>query len=267
VRSIHSLANHHPIKFYLSAVLTLSWVSIPILIATRLPVEIDLIILTYVGLLGMAVLITYLRKGREGVKEYGKRIFRWRVGIGYYLFALFAFPVVNYFIAQLSGDLQRSESFLSLITNTGVSLLSGFLIINLWEEAGWAGFMQTHLMRTLGILKGSLLTAPAFAAIHLPLLLQERDAKQLLLTLGVLFGLALFFRYLIGMMLEDTGGSIIIVGLLHASFNSVSSIGDYPIIWTTIILTIVYALFRKFTSKKESKSKGKITPATSFSKR
>ena len=36
------------------------------------------------------------------------------------------------------------------------------------------------------------------------------------------FGRAPFFRYLIGMVLVDTGGSLLAAGLLHASFNAAS---------------------------------------------
>jgi membrane protease YdiL (CAAX protease family) len=50
-----------------------------------------------------------------------------------------------------------------------VSVLIALLVIHLWEETVWAGFMQTRLERRHSLPVAALLTAVPFAAIHLPL--------------------------------------------------------------------------------------------------
>jgi membrane protease YdiL (CAAX protease family) len=47
--------------------------------------------------------------------------------------------------------------------------VSAALIINIWEETAWTGFVQRRAMARWGTVNGSLATAVLFAGIHAPL--------------------------------------------------------------------------------------------------
>jgi membrane protease YdiL (CAAX protease family) len=243
--TFRSYAVRRPITAFLQIVLPASWILLPALHFSGIPLEAGLLVVNYAGLLGLSALITYWIDGRSGVKHLLGGLLKWRVGLGYYLLALGAIPLVTVATATVAAGFHPPTiNWLKV----AASLVSGALIINLWEETGWTGFVQSRLMNEKGLLRGSLLTAPAFAGIHLPLLLRQSSWSAAAITCAVLFALAPFFRYLIGMVFIDTGGSLLLVGLLHASFNSSGALGgklgDGANIIALLCVTPLYAVFR-----------------------
>ena len=98
-----------------------------------------------------------------------------------------------------------------------------------------------------GLLVGSLLTAPAFAAIHWPLVFEEHGIHHtswayVLAYLGVLILLAPFFRYLIGMIFTDTGGSTLSAGLVHGSLNAAGAMSVVPHAWQHVPAVVALTL-------------------------
>ena len=55
-------------------------------------------------LFSSALLVTYLEGGRSAVRQLFRRILRWRVGIGWWLVALVALPMLTVIFAVLLGD-------------------------------------------------------------------------------------------------------------------------------------------------------------------
>jgi membrane protease YdiL (CAAX protease family) len=106
------------------------------------------------------------------------------------------------------------------VTYLVAGLAGGTLLTNLWEEAAWTGFVRNRLMSRRGLLAGSVLTAVPFALIHGPGTFQNTPAAVAVFHVGVLAVLASFLRYVIGAVFIDTRGSILAVGLVHASFNA-----------------------------------------------
>jgi uncharacterized protein len=84
--------------------------------------------------------------------------------------------------------------------------------------------MQARLMAARGLLIGFLLTAIPFFVFYIPLAFAQPGLnttwEQAALNLGLTALTAPFFRYLLGNKLIDSGGSILVIGLLHASFNA-----------------------------------------------
>jgi uncharacterized protein len=172
-------------------------------------------------LFGSALLVTYLDGGRAAVRQLFRRILRWRVGIGWWLVAFLALPVLTVVIAVLFGDAVVLPSG-SVLWQELLGILVAWFLINLWEEAAWAGFLQTRLERRHNFFLAALLTGIPFAAIHMPLQVitgQVRSAVDFAVGFGLLMVLVVFVRALFGMVLRGAGNSLLLVGLTHAMFN------------------------------------------------
>jgi uncharacterized protein len=108
-----------------------------------------------------------------------------------------------------------------------------FLHTNLWEELGWAGYLQSTLQERRGPLLASAMVAPFFALFHLPayfvagwIVDEQTPLNQLpnvlLGYVGVVAVFAIFFRVLVIWLYNVTGRSVLMVGLFHAAFNMVT---------------------------------------------
>jgi membrane protease YdiL (CAAX protease family) len=99
--------------------------------------------------------------------------------------------------------------------------LTGALQVSFAEETAWAGLVQTRLAARHGTLHGALRTAPLFAAMHLPAAVHPRlDLEQRRDQYRRAHPRRPALRYVIDNLLESTGGSLLAVGLWHASFNA-----------------------------------------------
>jgi membrane protease YdiL (CAAX protease family) len=206
-------------------------------------------------LLGAATLVTGVVDGRAGIRRLYAGAVRWRMGLGRFAVVLLALPALTLGIAAVSGSLRTpSGGWLAEAgTYLFLTLIFGAVLGNVWEETAWAGFAQTRLMDRHGLLRGSLLTAIPFALIHLPLAFENRGwhgttGRDLAITWTVLVLTAPVFRYLFGMTLLDTGGSVLAVAVLHASFNAsqnLSSVhGWWPAYVALPVLTVLVAATR-----------------------
>jgi uncharacterized protein len=205
-------------------------------------------------LLGGATVITAIGGGRTGVRRLFGGLTKWRIGPSGSVLAVGALPVLTVVVAATTGTLTRApDGWIQLALLYAVFLLFGALTANLWEETVWAGFVQGRLMARRGLLVGSLLTAVPFFVIHLPLAF-ETDGwdgtpwSHAAVTWGFLFVSAPFFRYLVGTVLIDTGGSLLAAGLLHASFNASGALsvteGGWQYLPAMIALTLLVASYR-----------------------
>jgi uncharacterized protein len=125
-----------------------------------------------------------------------------------------------------------------------LTLVFGAVFGNVWEETAWAGFAQSRLMDRHGLVRGSLLTAIPFALIHLPLAFEEHGlrgttGRDLAITWTVLILAAPVMRYLLGMTLLGTGGSVLAVAILHASFNASGALGAVHGWWPSYAAMLV----------------------------
>lgn len=242
----------HPVTAFLVLAIGLTWI---VQIASILLLG-DItpgILAELVILLGAAVLVTGVREGGAGLRLLFGRVLRWRVGAVWYVVAVIALPVLTILIALATGTFREpAAGWGGLLSGYLLqTLLIGALLGNIWEELAWTGVVQRRLMDRHGLLGGSLLTAIPFALIHLPMVFGAGFAvplEQVLLFWGVLLVTAPFLRYLIGMTYAGTGGSLLLVGLLHASFNASGSlpafVGFGQQIAALVVLLAVVAGYR-----------------------
>jgi uncharacterized protein len=243
---LRRLVARYPATAFLVMVFGFGWTSlIPILLSENgfgvLPIELPLgVVQTLVTLLGLALpafLVTAATGGKEGVQDLLDRLMRWRVGVRWYLFALFGL-----FVAMLLAALPflgvapleaLAQKWALLFTVFLPGVIVPFLHTNLWEELGWTGFLQSTLQDRRGPLLASAMVAPFFALFHLPAyfvagwIVDEHTPlgqlpNVLLEYVGVVAVFAIFFRVLIIWLYNVTGRSVLLVGLFHSSFNMVS---------------------------------------------
>jgi len=205
-------------------------------------------------LVGLAVLITTWIGGRRAVRVLFEGLTRGRIGAGRWLLLLLAIPILTAGVGAVSGTLRAprggwaQEAFSYVLILILIALTA-----SIWEETVWAGFVQVRLMARHGLLAGSLLTAIPFALIHVPLAFEAEgwagtSWQDALVNWAFLFGTAPFLRYLAGALLVDTGGSVLAVAVLHASFNASGGLSSVPGGWqyapALVVLTLGVVAYR-----------------------
>jgi membrane protease YdiL (CAAX protease family) len=218
---IHRFAVRHPIGAYLLLAYPIGWTLRLGLLLVGAPDQLSETAATLLGIAAPAVLITYLGGGRAGVRRLMSGVVRWRIGFGRLAFVVGAVPAMTLAVAAATGTLGNPNGgWGKLVLTYLVGLVVGAVCTNVWEELAWSGFVQTWLTARRGLFMGAVLTAPLFAAEHLPLVVAVGGVLKMLVVAGTLLAFSVILRYLIGMVLVDTAGSILAVGLLHAAFNA-----------------------------------------------
>lgn len=232
------------------------------------------LLLELVFLLVSAVLVTARIEGRPGVRRLFAGAARWRIGWARFVVVLLAMPALTLLTAAVTGSLRAPAGGLAkeIMGYLFLTLIFGALLGNVWEETAWAGFAQRRLMDRHGLLVGSLLTAVPFALIHLPLAFDARGlhgtgGRDLAITWAVLIVAAPFFRYLFGTVMLDTGGSVLAVAVLHASFNASQQLASVHGQWqfglALIELTLLVIAWRRVDRRRSTADEGLAAGSTS----
>jgi uncharacterized protein len=256
---LRRLTRHRPITMFLIIVLGLSLPVDAALLASGQDISPG-ILLSVVLLLGGATLVTALSEGRDGVRRLFAGVIRWRMGLVRFAVLVTAIPLLTLLVAAVTGTLTSPpDGWLNLVGSYLFrTFIFGLLLVNLWEETAWGGFMQSRLMARRGLLIGSLLTAIPFFVIHIPNAFAEEGLKNTSLeeaavNLSLIALVAPFFRYLLGTQLIDSGGSILAIGLLHSSFNAAGQLsavaGDWQYIPAMIVLTLAVIGYRRLRGR------------------
>ena len=203
---------------------------------------------------GTAVIITAWSSGRAGVRRLFAGLVRWRIGTTRWLLVLLSLPLLTLGVAAATGTLETPPTgWLSVAGTYLLTLLLLLVTANLLEEMAWTGFVQTRLMARSGLLRGALLTAVPVLVIHLPLSYETHGLagtrwQDALINMGFLALALPAFRYLAGVLMIDTGGSTLAVGVLHASFNASGAMDVIPAGWqyvpALLILTVLLLAYR-----------------------
>jgi len=188
-----------------------------------------------------AYLVTNASEGKDGLRKFFRRYGQWRVGLRWYLFTIFAFPIL--YIAAASIFLHGVP--LADLRANWVTFFSTYLpavlifpaFITWGEEPGWRGFALTRLQESYHPLVSNLIVGFFHGLWHLPIYL---------LVVGPVasgpFDLVKFSTNVLAIMsitiiwgwaFNNAKGSILIAVLLHASLNAAQSwmgtlIPNYP---------------------------------------
>jgi membrane protease YdiL (CAAX protease family) len=171
------------------------------------------------------LLLTVLLSGTAGLRELLSRLFRWRVGMRWYLAALLPAPLLS--AAVLFALSVTSPIFTA--PDKAAILLAGLTagITTVFEEIGWTGFATPRLRRRHGVVTTGLVVGVVWGAWHLlqALWVGGTYAGSLpvavFVPLSFLIGIAQLTAYRVLMVwVYDATGSLLVATLMHASLTA-----------------------------------------------
>jgi membrane protease YdiL (CAAX protease family) len=232
------------------------------------------------------IIMTAIQDGRAGLKLMLSRLLIWRVGIGYWLFALlFLVPAV--LLGSLANPFFNGDqlSFKDMQPAYQILLMSVvfFIVSGVGQELGWTGFMMPRLQARYSALTSCIIRAILTGIWHLPVFLYARFEQPSLadfpyggwiaqvgflpafVTMILLFQLpwAIFFTWLF----NNTRGSLLLVAILHGSevwtafwmlsagidSNNIDNYWGYGAVLAVVAATIVLATGAQNLSRKHKR--------------
>ena len=172
----------------------------------------------------VALAFTARTGGRAGVSALLGRIGRWRVGLGWYLFAAGCMAGIKLAAALLHRLLTGAWPRFG---ETSWLLMALAIVPSAWvqagEEIGWRGHALPGLAARMGLARASVLLGVIWAAWHLPLFFWPQSD-----TYGQSFPVYLLqvtaLSVAMAWLYWRTGGSLLLVMLMHAAVNNTKDI-------------------------------------------
>lgn len=248
----------HPLLLFFVLAFALTW---PLLIAEalgsrgilsfRLPFPF-LLFMAY-GPTIAALLVTGFNEGRHGIAALLKQFLRWPVGIQWFLIAIFGMAGLFFLGYQISiwlGYAQPPVPELPMSPFLAVPVLFIISLLTNGEEVGWRGFALPRLQARYSAFNASLILGMIWALFHLPLFwtVGSTQAGQ---PMAGFFVSVLAISIVVTWLYNNTGGSLLVVTLFHASANTWSRIipgidtaqaAVGPVYWLTAGLMVLSAL-------------------------
>ena len=178
------------------------------------------------GTIMPAVIALWLTKkeSEQSFRDLVARLFKWRVSVWYYVFALTFMAAVKLSAASLYR--LDTGAWPTFGTTSLIFMLVGVLIstpVQAGEEIGWRGFMLQCLAPRMGFAWASLLVGVTWAAWHLPMFFMSGgdmvgQSFPLFVLMVTALSVALAWLY------RSTGGSLLLTMIMHAAINNMSAI-------------------------------------------
>jgi membrane protease YdiL (CAAX protease family) len=205
----------------------LAWLSFGLAILAgdqRIPVPPTLFVTAGVlGPLVAAIGATAYESGRAGVGGLLARMFHWRVSPVWYAIALIS-PALYGLIAMLLGMAIGGPLPPVPVASFWRSLplfVAVFIVLGVGEEVGWRGYAFAHLQPRYGALAASLIVGALHALWHLPLWFAPSvDLSSAPYPVYAIWVVACSVVW--SWIYNGTRGSVLLVGLAHATANVVS---------------------------------------------
>jgi membrane protease YdiL (CAAX protease family) len=246
VSPLKRLISAHPLVAYFVLAFAFMWIPVLPLTVSRnagvglLPYDLPsvlmnvLLVLTVIsGPTLAAMTVTGVTDGRTGVKQLLKRCIQWRVGLPWYLVALFSILIIwllAYTAVVGLPLLVGAVTHGSLIVTTFLPLVAfGIIIPAIDEEPGWRGFALPRLQQRYGSLWGSVILGTLHGFWHIPAVFTALFGPLPFADLLPFIVTNLFATVLYTWVYNHTGGSILIAILMHAASNAASG-------WLTTLL-------------------------------
>jgi|SRR5215471_85472 len=224
------------------------------LLPVDLPAQPSILATSLLVLAGGALLVTAAADGRAGARRLAGHLVRFRAGVQWYLLAVLGAPAALLAVALLGRGPAALEPVARHLGEAPVGYLLMVVLIaalvNVWEELGWMAFLTARWQERFGPLGASLLVAPLFGLLHVPLFFVAgalSDAGRLPLArfpeyalyLLVLFSVPV--RILVTWVYNATRGSLPVVALLHSSFDTTAGVAVLATFYPGIDGRLLYA--------------------------
>src|ERR687890_2866653 len=223
-----SLVKRHPIITFFVLTYAITWaIESPLVFLTDSVTATQglvLVILASNVPSAVAIVLTAIVLGRGALRKLLGRLLIWRVSLFWYL-VVFLGPVVLVGGVVGLNTLMGGPALSLGMTLLGAAIFFAFSVVPgsaLGEEIGWRGYVLPRLQTRMSALSASLFLAPIWALWHMPLWLagwlQGAPLKTPALYAAFVvsaFAMSVFFTW----VYNSTGGSLLMVVLLHATVN------------------------------------------------
>ena len=170
-----------------------------------------------------AVIVTAQESGRAGLRSLRGRVVRWRVAPIWYGVALLGPIVLTLGTMALHVAFGGQPPSLGAMVGalpTVLALTVYMLVqVGIGEEIGWRGYALPKLQASYSALVSSLILGVIWALWHLPLFFNPATSYSNT-PFWALLVFFLPFSILISWVLNSTGGSVLMVMILHAVMNA-----------------------------------------------
>jgi uncharacterized protein len=234
--TIKAFVKNHPVLSFFALAFTLSWGAVLMVVGpsgflgTKEISEVlnpFLYVAMVVGPSVAGILCTGLLYGRAGLREFGPRFLRWRVGARWYAVALLTAPLsmmAVLFALSLTSPVYLPGIF---IADDKASVLlmgvAGGLTAGIFEELGWTGFAIPRMRLRYGVLATGLMVGVLWGGWHFPLFsgssVTSGVVPPALYLLVLLFSVLPAFRVLMVWDYDRTG-SLLVAILTHVSLTA-----------------------------------------------
>jgi membrane protease YdiL (CAAX protease family) len=229
-----SLVRRYPVASFTIMAMVLGGGTVYLLVQGVLPPGLSLIPALSASIAG--IIMTAVEDRRAGLELMLSRLLIWRVGIGYWLFAVL-FAALAILLGSLANPLFKGDPLDFSNMRHPLQIIPiffiFFIVAGLGEESGWTGFLIPRLQASYSALTSSLVRAVLVGVWHLPLLIYSGlDHPSLanfpyggwiaqmglpatvgLLTLLIALPWSIFYTWIF----NNTRGSLLLVAVLHGS--------------------------------------------------
>ena len=177
-------------------------------------------------------LVTYVIGGKQGILDLLRRYVQRRGYTRWFLLILLGAPILVILAAVLASHFGSIHNG-TLLTQRWSQLVTMYLPVvalnipggPLGEEPGWRGLALPRLQHRYGALVATLILGVLWGLWHLPLfLVRGVDGPFTLPGFGLFLLGVITFAIFLTWVCNNTGGSLLIAILLHATFNANSSL-------------------------------------------
>lgn len=189
----------------------------------------------YLGPIFSAFVVTAVVDGRDGLRRWVGRLWRWRVNWRWYAITLLAAPAAMLAAGTVFSGGQIQAPSIAVLTVYVPVLLFQMVTTGLAEEPGWRDFALPRLQDRFGPLRAAFVLGPLWGIWHLPLFLTEwggwPDAQWTRPVVFLVFCIA--FNIVMSWVFNRTGQSLPLSMLMHVSVNTFASV-----VWSDIFPSI-----------------------------
>jgi membrane protease YdiL (CAAX protease family) len=180
----------------------------------------------------LAIVLTAIALGRRSLRKLLGRLLIWRVNPLWYLVvflgpAALAGGVVGLNALMGGPALSLGMPLFGVLTYLAISIFPGSA---LGEEIGWRGYALPRLQAGRSALSAALILAPIWGMWHLPLFVAGWLQGDRTLALFAAFLVSAFaLSVILTWVYNSTGGSLLMVVLLHATVNLPITLTPYEL--------------------------------------